>query len=250
MHLASTITLIVVMMMAMAMAQETSDRGQECRALNTRADLAFQGILWIGDRRQAIPRTTVDMEAHCKAMKDSVRTFRSYGKCVRLFPKQVFSIVATNTRKTIKARCDTDVARQEFLNVTRCYSNDTKERLDIAMDRMAVFTQYVTTSAIAKDDKLPWVCCGYQYTGNVTTAGLAQDCGRETLDYTSGIMKSLFSDVMDLTCGKYSSIVTCKEQLPASLEKYEQIAQQSELKPNSSLWKPLLKITRSLERSD
>lgn len=31
-------------------------------------------------------------------MKDSVKTFRSFGKCVRLFPKQVFSIVATNTR--------------------------------------------------------------------------------------------------------------------------------------------------------
>lgn len=132
--------------------------------------------------------------------------------------------------------------------MTECYTADTKERLDAGMDRMAVFTHFVATNSIEKDKKLPWVCCGYQYTGNATTTDLARDCGQQTLDYTNGIMRSLFSDVMDLTCGKFNSIAACKEQLPESFAKYSEIAAQKDLRPQSSLWKPLLKITRSLER--
>lgn len=224
------------------------ENASNCVQLIDRADKALQNILWIGDRNLPVPESLTAMEGQCKKLKSSVKGFRAYGKCIRLFPKQVFNIFVNNAKKAAKTRCDTEAGRSDFVRVTSCYANDTKTNLDRVIDQMVVFTQHVSDT-IPNENKLPWVCCGYLYTGVAIRGELNKTCGVETQTYTENLMRNMFSDVMDLSCGKFSVLGNCHTLLPKSNLKYKELTAVKVLSPVSSIWKPLSKITQTLEES-
>lgn len=147
---------------------------------------------------------------------------KKYRSCLKGFQRSLYVIIATRIRKIQKSICSTDEKMDEAFNHAKCVTNETLPVFQhLAYQVRSLFT---TLSALeSSDDVIPGLCCGMHGFIDVARPKLHETCtprtGPKTSDYLIGLVNQVFSDVLDMMCGRYPSLEKCKELQPEVTKK-------------------------------
>lgn len=126
----------------------------------------------------------------------------------------------------------------------QCFDSDNVEILHNIVDKLTVTFDYVAKE-VELNQTLPWTCCGFFKLLEEGKRQLDDLCVKRTGPATSkfimSILSSIASEATDLTCGRYSSVKLCRQRLPSSIGKFEQITKKFD-KPGFTPLVPLLGI--------
>lgn len=95
-----------------------------------------------------------------RAVKNNLKCFKNYGKCMKSLPKTMFNIIYTGARKEVTLRCESSEARNDFQSMSSTLGP--KIHLDRIVEKLTNFFDY-TVSNVTKNDQLSYLCCGYHY---------------------------------------------------------------------------------------
>lgn len=188
----------------------------DCEEQLTKTDVCIRKALLIGDRELVIPKNSQEMDQHCKKGREQMQCVRGYGKCLKLFPRQIFGMVLGNIRKLFKETCDSESGRQQFLKHSLCLRPEHLPKMHNLIDRFTIQLSYVANN-VSKDGKIPYICCAYFLNQVHLRKTVSNMCdaitGPSTTEYVIGMFNRVVSEAIDLGCGKYrwveNFVVSC-----------------------------------------
>ncbi|RWS26216.1 hypothetical protein B4U80_00126, partial [Leptotrombidium deliense] len=185
-------------------------------------------------------------------IKESYKCLQKFGKCLRLFPKQVFSMTMRSSKKIIKDRCDTEKGRKEFLKHTQCLSIPEIYDFNRCVDKGVIIMKYVAANA-STEELIPAVCCAFQEIADCLKHKGDEYClektGPTTGNYIAGIARTVAKDLIELSCGERTSTQNCRKIEPKWMKKFAQLGTPfSKIKPQkNSFFNPLIKLSERLD---
>ncbi|RWS26217.1 hypothetical protein B4U80_00127 [Leptotrombidium deliense] len=185
-------------------------------------------------------------------MQESLKCVRKFGRCLKLFPKQVFTILVRGGKKVIKDRCDIKRGRKEFLKHTQCFSRPEVYDFNRCVDKASIILNFVSTNATTPE-LIPALCCAFYDVVDCLKRKGDEYCidktGPETGEYVSNTAKTVVSEVIELTCGQRKSLEDCQKHEPKWMKIFEQLGSPFEqIKPQKlGIFYPLIKVAKRLD---
>lgn len=130
-----------------------------------------------------------------------------------------------------------------------CLTNQTKPKADHLVNSFSNVIQFISRN-VSNDDKFVWSCCSTHYTLVKMESMIRSTCPRvnqDAEDYIKLTVTTLFSDIMDLACGRYSNYDNCMKRVPENMRIVDQVFNSQEQKSHSLL-RPLIQIALSLDQ--
>lgn len=129
------------------------------------------------------------------------------------------------------------------------------EQLTLIHRYVDIITNYIEYIAdnVTTEEIIPYGCCAFFKVFEEAKRELHTYCdkltGPDTVDYVLGLIKTMTSDMIELGCGKYSSVVNCNLHLPAAMKIYVELVTPMEKVPRRT-YSPVVPSVRILKRLD
>jgi hypothetical protein len=189
---------------------------EACASILLKADKCYQSILVVGDPSASNPDAPGAMDRFCKKWREEdLKCVRSYAKCLRAFPRQVFSIVFNSVKNEVANRCTNVNSRKEFSD-TFSILWPSRSSVDGIINKITNFNMAVAAnvSETNQNDMIPSICCGHHYLEIDLFATAQRLHGDQPALYLRKALDNLFSDVMDFTCSKFKNPGVCDKEMP------------------------------------
>ena len=197
-------------------------KSKECDALLLQSDNCIRKAMLFGDPNARFPQTEAEIDKYCSLGEQYTQCVRSYGKCLKPFPRQVFSILIRNLKSLMRETCDTRQGKQEFMEHSRCMTKDNLSKLHRLMNKMTIHLNFVLKNT-TKDQKIPFMCCSIiigkeemDRTVNQMCDSTASQTGSsaKTVDYVNRLFNQAVGEAVDIGCGnKYGTEEACRQQI-------------------------------------
>lgn len=120
------------------------------------------------------------------------------------------------------------------------------------MDMITMYIDHIAHN-VSDSEMIPFMCCSYFKVFEEAERDLHNYCdnvtGPETVEYIMGMVKATSADMIDLGCGKYSSVANCKVNLKQGMKLMEEMAT-----PRSKIrnygYSPVVPSVKVLQRLD
>ena len=126
----------------------------------------------------------------------------------------------------------------------KCFNSDNVDILHNIVDKLTVTFDYVAKE-IDLNQTLPWTCCGFFRALEEGKKQVDELChkrtGPQTSKFVMNILASIGGEATELTCGRYATVKLCKQRLPSSIVKFDEITS-GFVKPRFTPLVPLLGI--------
>lgn len=219
--------LVVVIFLACYMttsdAAESRTQPSDCDKVKDELSIVVDKMLVLIDPDfKGFPTKQHLQREYCSKIDQWNQPIKKYRRCLKGFQRSLYVIIANRIRKIQKDICSTDEKIDEAYNHAKCVTNDTLPVIKhLAYQVRSLFT---TLSAMeSRDDIIPGLCCGMHSLIDVIRPKLHEICtprtGPKTPDYLIGLVNQVFSDVLDIMCGRYPSLEKCKELQPEVTKK-------------------------------
>lgn len=158
------------------------------------------------------------------AITETVECVSAYKRCLNSFPKTLFSLFIKDVRGTLKEICESDVTKQQMVDILQCF-NDTSIFRKI-LDGWTNILNYIADEVpIESHQILPNLCCSYQYTIEINRRALEKLCGQEmslaTYPWVKQMLNSMVKSAFEFGCSRHNSLDACKNNLPRSFRLYK-----------------------------
>lgn len=84
----------------------------ECQSLLAKSDSCIRKAFLFGDPNAKFPSSDSDMDHYCFLGQEYTSCVKSYGKCLKPFPRQILYLLIGNMKKLMKDTCDTKSGRE------------------------------------------------------------------------------------------------------------------------------------------
>lgn len=196
---------------------------QECDHLLIESDTCIRKAMLFGDSEARFPQTEEEIDKYCILGEQYTQCVRSYGKCLKPFPRQVFSILIRNLKSLMRETCDTRQGKQEFMQHSKCMTKDNMSQLHRLMNKMTIHLNYVHKNT-TKDEKIPYMCCSIIIGKEEMDRTVNQMCdavshrsgtsSAKTVDYVNRLFNQAVGEAVDIGCGnKYGTEEACRSQI-------------------------------------
>jgi hypothetical protein len=174
-----------------------------------------------GEANVTFPGTDQQVTKYCTLGDQHMRCVKNYGKCLKPFPRQVFSIMIRNMRSLLRETCDTETGRKEFMQHSKCMTKDNTVKLHRLMNKMTVHLNYVWKNT-TKEQKIPYMCCSIiigkeemeRTVNQMCDAAAGKEGPSKTVQYVNRLFNQAVGEAVDLGCGsKYGTEVACRSQI-------------------------------------
>ncbi|RWS09973.1 uncharacterized protein B4U79_09300, partial [Dinothrombium tinctorium] len=225
---------------------------KSCQDILDSTDTCLKKIFYIGDKDIVFVKNETQLDEHCEEIKKSYQCVRRFGKCLRLFPKQVFTMLLRGGKKVIKERCDTKNGRKEFLKHTKCLRFPDIFDYNKCADKGVIVLNLINKTA-SVSELIPALCCAFHDIVNCLEVKGEEHCanysGPGTGRYVSGIANSVVKDVIELSCGQRKSLEQCYKYEPKWMKQFDEIGKQwASIKPQrQSYLNPVMSIAQKLD---
>lgn len=120
------------------------------------------------------------------------------------------------------------------------------------MDMITMYIDYIAKN-VSDSQVIPFMCCSYFKVYEDAERDLHSYCdsvtGPETVDYILGMVKATSADMIDMGCGRYSSVKNCKTHFSDGMKIMdEMITPKSKIKKME--YSPVVPSVRVLQRLD
>lgn len=210
------LSLVVVLQVSQYVLAAPSPRnGNDCDQLLIKSDDCIRKALLFGEPNARFPQTSAEIDRYCSLGQEYMQCVREYGKCLKPFPRQVFSILIRNLKGLMKETCDTQDGKQEFMAHSRCMTKENLSRVHRLMNKMTIHLNFVHRNT-TKEQKIPYMCCSIILGKREMDATVSQMCGSlsggdKTVEYVNKLYNQAVGEAVDIGCGnKYGSEAACR----------------------------------------
>ncbi|RWS02804.1 uncharacterized protein B4U79_10931 [Dinothrombium tinctorium] len=215
-------------------------------------DQCLRKILYIGDPDMIFVKNESQLNYHCNEIKQSFECIRRFGKCLRLLPKLMFTMIARGGKKMIKNRCDKVDGRNEFLKHSQCFRYPNVYDFNKCVDKSVIQMNLINKTAKI-NEIIPALCCALQDTIKCLRIKGEEHCANYTApgagDYVASVTKSVMKDFIELSCGKRDTLEECYKIEAKWMKQFDEIGEKwHSIKPQrNSFFSPLIGIAERLE---
>lgn len=221
-----------------------------CEDLLMKGDHAFNKIMFLGDTNVTHFTSKQDLkERYCEPFLGWIKTISNYTKCLKAFSKSVLNIVLSNIKKIHKNSCFDDAKLSEAYSHAKCMDSENKEKIASTVNIGVAYVQFISELPNV-DDIIPALCCGsveyFKSIESIIDASCRSKTGPNTGKYILGLIRNVFSDAMDLMCGKFPTEQSCQSQIPELFKQVSDSMKQNK-HYNHSLAIPLVEMVKRLD---
>lgn len=225
---------------------------QNCTIQLHQSDTCLRRSIFIGRADKELPRTMDALEtAVCSQVKANMRCMIAFRPCLKTFSRSVYGIAISALRRTVKTICASDAKKQELINAFECLQSEAQlNSVFQIMHKITAEIDYVSKNTPIQR-LLPNMCCGYHKTMHDVSVMLDGMCPTQvTKIYILNLVHSIFGDVLDVGCGKYSSDGECRKLIPDDMAIIDNIA--NEVEKNNTVFdhSPIVPLLTVMERLD
>ena len=84
----------------------------ECQSLLEKSDTCIRQAFLFGDPNAKFPQSHEEMDYYCGLGQEYTSCVKSYGKCLKPFPRQILYLLIGNMKKLMKETCDSKIKRE------------------------------------------------------------------------------------------------------------------------------------------
>ncbi|XP_053212694.1 uncharacterized protein LOC128396178 [Panonychus citri] len=216
-----------------------------------RMDKIFKEALFI---KQGIkfPSNDKEIDAYCRNGKLFSNEAKNFNNCAKPFPRQVVQILGKSLGRTMKSMCKPGKPRQDLAAAFECAT--TSYHKDLQDCGLILVNQiYLSSSNMTSDQLFPLICCSFHELVNCIRSAAVPSCTDEKFHLTNffmGHINRLIKDLIDLLCGKWSTIEQCQLSAPEVFDHLAKLNNVSRFNSDESLLGTILNITAKLSSED
>ena len=189
-------------------------RNSKCLAIQEELDSRFNEIFFFLKPNHYGFNDSTDMtDNYCVKVPEWVKDIQDYRRCFRLFPRTLFNIVITNLKKVYKKFCLDSQSMKLALKHLECLDKETSPSFLDVGDKITSLLRHVANMS-DPNQVIPGLCCGVNHWLLQCKDEWEKICKSkarpDTPEFYMDFVKSLFSDVLDIMCGKLSSATECQ----------------------------------------
>ena len=221
----------------------------ECQTQLDQTDGCFRTVMLI-DEKYGVPKTFAEIDStFCKNNTSMLKCLGGYAKCLKRIPRILYNFLYLQVKKLITDVCRQESFREDILYHGTCFKPGDIRVVSKTVDQGTIFVLYVLKHVPIRN-VIPWGCCGFYKTYEDGVHRLNQLCssrtGNATGEFVMDFMKSAASDLLDIGCRRYSSVESCRKNLPEAMKVFDDLSAADIPPQKYSPIIPLVEITRRM----
>lgn len=234
-------------------------QSSECVQLMLKSDRCVQEALFVGQSPDEVlmPRTEQDVDFYCDRLKGTMACLSEYGRsCLRLMPKTLYGVMARDARKALRTMCSDAAAKGRALRHLACFRRD---KLPFYYDMVNGYTNvlvHLSRPEIPVPEVIGSCCCAFHLLHETSVRVIDGECngvtGLQTGAFVGGLVRTIASSALDVSCGKHSSIAVCQQLQPDAMALYARLLREGQTSGKRfpfSMIVPMVKILNNLDAS-
>ena len=239
----------------------------ECKKQLRQTDTCLKKVLLISSDVE-VPRTEGQLnETYCNNLNTTLKCLGGYSKCLTRVPRIMYNFVYLSLKRQLLEICSSNAVRSREFDLTKkiriyfslftelilhanCFQNETDKKVLRDVSSRGTLTAVFVLQNVPPSHVIQWGCCGFfkmfedgkRSIDNLCTKRTGSNTGKWIMDL---VMKSA-ADLLEIGCLRYSSVKSCRQNLPGAIETFEALTGGDIPDQKYSPVIPLIEISRKL----